>query len=94
MSKGFFTINGKDFIRKSCAQVNDISELGIKAKRCGYEGCDSTLEGALWQLFRPILCYQCRGTNTSMDMIEGCGQHTVTKLTTLIYNGLAFVAQL
>ena len=35
MSKGFFSINGKDFIRKSCAHVNDISELEIKAKGCG-----------------------------------------------------------
>ena len=65
MSKGFFTINGKDFIRNSCAQVNDISELGIKAKGCGYEGFESTLEDALWQFSGPILCYQCRGTNTT-----------------------------
>ena len=35
MTKEFFTIKGRDFIRKSCAQVNDISEMG---KGCGYKG--------------------------------------------------------
>ena len=48
MTKGFFSISGKEFIRKSCAQVNDIYEMGIKTKGCGYEGCESTLEDALW----------------------------------------------
>ena len=57
-------------------------------------GCESTLEDALWQFSGPILCYQCLGTNNTVDMVDGCGQHTDTKLTTFIYNGLAFVAQL
>ena len=78
MSKGFFTIKGRAFIRKSCAQVNDISEMGIKAKGCGYEGCESTLEDALWHFPGPFLCYQCFGTNTSVDMVDGCAQHTDT----------------
>ena len=94
MTKGFFSISGMEFIRKSCAQVNDISEMRIKTKGCGYEGRESTLEDALWQFSGPILCYQCRGTHNTVDMIEGCGQHTDTKLTTLIFNGLAFVAKL
>ena len=65
MTKGFYTIKGRDFIRKSCAQESDISEMGIQTKGCGYEGCESTLEDALWQFSGPILCYQCRGTNTT-----------------------------
>ena len=83
-----------EFIRKSCAQVNDISELRIKTKGCGYDGCESTIEDALWQFSGPIIYYQFRGTHNTVDMTEGCGQHTDTKLTTLIFNGLAFVAQL
>ena len=51
----------------------------------------STLEDALFS--GPILCFQCQTTHNTVDMIEGCGQHTDTKLTSLILNGLAFVAQ-
>ena len=68
--------------------------MRIKTSGCGCEGSESTLEDALWQFSGPIICYQCRGTHNTVDMTEGCGQHTDTKLTTLIFNGLAFVAQL
>ena len=94
MSKVFFSISVKEFMRKSCAQVNYISELRIKTKGCGYDACESTIEDALWQFCGPILCYHCRGTHNTVDMTKGCGQHTDTKLTTLIFDGLAFLAQL
>ena len=47
MTKGFLTIQGKEFIRKSVSQVIDISEERITTTDCGYEGCVSTLEDAL-----------------------------------------------
>ena len=36
MQKGYSIIQGKDFIRKSVLQVNEITELRIKAIGCGY----------------------------------------------------------
>ena len=64
MTKGFFSIRGKEFIRKSVSQVNDISEMRITTRGCGYEGCVSTLEDALWQFSGPILCYQWQPPTT------------------------------
>ena len=72
VTKGYSVIQGKDFIRKSVLQVNDISESRIKSVGCGYAGCVSTTEDALFELTGPILCYQCRTTNSIVDMTQGC----------------------
>ena len=93
MTKGFFIIKDNEFISKIVLQVIDLSEERITHKGCGYPWCVSTLEGALWQFSGPILCYQCRTNHNIVDMTQGCDQHTDTKLTTLIFNRLGFVAQ-
>ena len=90
--KGYFIIQGHSFIRKSVMQVNEISEVLIKNTCCGYTGCTSTLEDALYQLSGQILCYKCRTTNASVDMKEACDIHEDTKQTTLIFNALASVS--
>ena len=90
--KGYFIIQGHIFIRKSVMQVNEISEVLIRNAGCGYSGCTSTLEDALFQLSGQILCYKCRSTNASVDMRDACDIHEDTKLTTLIFNALATVA--
>jgi hypothetical protein len=54
--KGYFIIQGHIFIRKSVMQVNKISEVLIRNASCGYTGCTSTLEDALYQLSGQILC--------------------------------------
>jgi hypothetical protein len=66
MQKGYFIIQGHDFIRKSVLQVNELSEQRIGRVSCGFVGCVSTMEDALFQLSGPILCYKCRSTNFSV----------------------------
>ena len=92
MQKGYFIIQGHLFIRKSVFQVNEISEAVIKNVGCGFVGCTSTIEDALFQLSGQILCYKCRSTNSSVEMTEGCEIHEDTKLTTLVFNALSTVA--
>jgi hypothetical protein len=71
MQKGYHIIQGHDFIRKSVFQVNELSEQRITRSGCGYVGCTSTIEDALFQLSGPILCYKCRSTNSFVEMTEG-----------------------
>ena len=92
VTKGYFVIQGRDFIRKSMLQVNEISEMRIKAVGCGHAGCESTMEDTLCELSGPILCYKCRSTNTSVEMTQGCETHEDTKLTTLVFSALSMVA--
>ena len=92
MLKGYFIIQGHVFIRKSVFQVNELSEQIIRKVGCGFSGCTSTMEDALFQLSGPILCYKCRSTNSSVEMAEGCEIHEDTKLTTLVFNALSSVA--
>jgi hypothetical protein len=73
-------------------QVNKISETVIKNVGCGFVGCTSTIEDALFQLSGQILCYKCRSTNSSVEMTEGCEIHEDAKLTTLVFNALSTVA--
>ena len=56
VTKGYFVIQGRDFICKSVLQVNEITERCIKAIGCRYNGCESTVEDALYELSGPILC--------------------------------------
>ena len=55
LSKGFFTIQVKDLLRKSVMQGNELSEDWITAKGCGYPECTSTFEDAHFQLSGGIL---------------------------------------
>ena len=86
-TKGFFTIKGRDFIRKSCAQESDISEMGIQTKGCGYEGCEARMP-----------CGNSLDPSSASSVVAPSTLLTwwmaAAKLTTLIYNGLAFVSQL
>jgi hypothetical protein len=71
MQKGYCIIQGHLFIRKSVFQVNEISETVIKKVGCGFAGCTSSIEDALFQLSGQILCYKFRSTNSSVEMTEG-----------------------
>jgi hypothetical protein len=91
MQKGYFIIQGHLFIRKSVFQMNEISETVIMKVGCGFAGCTSSIEDALFQLSGQILCFKCRSTNSSVEMTEGREVHEDTKLTTLVFNALSSV---
>ena len=69
-----------------------VNEMRIKAVGCGYTGCESTMEDALYELSGPILCYKGRSTKATVKMTQGCETHEDTKLTTLVFNALSSVA--
>ena len=92
LKKGYMIVQGRDFFRKSVFQVNEMSEEIISRVGCGYEGCTVSIADCLYTMSGQILCYKCRSTNSSVEMTEGCEIHEDTKLSTLIFNGLAAVS--